>query len=108
MADQYRLSIPHVSDLHARSLDVDELPEGPREGRRRQVEREAASRVRVLGEAWEENLRKLSPSGKPDLVCFTGDVADWGLRAEYVTAQAFVENLMAVLGVERSQISDPT
>lgn len=48
----YRISILHISDLHARSLEVEELPEEVRHQRRGQVRREAASRARVLGEAW--------------------------------------------------------
>lgn len=102
---EHRLSILHISDLHARSLNVDELPETGRENRRRDVQLEAASRAKVLGDAWDDNLRELYPSGeRPDLVCFTGDVADWGLQSEYTEATKLIDRLVAVLGVERSQI----
>ena len=62
----HRLRILHLSDLHAR---------GPRETgtwRRR----------RVLGDAWERNLADLLQDGPIDLVCFTGDAADWGLEGD--------------------------
>ncbi|MFO7563884.1 MAG: metallophosphoesterase [Enhygromyxa sp.] len=103
--DEYRLSILHVSDLHARSFDVGEVPKKKQDARRRHVESEAVSRNRVLGDEWDENLRAMYPQGsKPDLVCFTGDVADWGLSAEYVEAQKFFERLCAVLSVARNRI----
>jgi len=102
---EHRLSILHVSDLHARSMEVDELPEVLRERRRGQVRREAASRARVLGEAWRLNLRAMYSNGeRPDLVCLTGDVADWGLASEYAKATELVDELMRVLGIERSQV----
>lgn len=101
---EHRLSILHISDLHARSVDVGELPEKARDKRRREVEREARSRAKVLGKEWDGNLRELFPDAPPDLVCFTGDVADWGLRAEYRELQAFVERIERVLGVARDRI----
>ena len=69
------------------------------------MRREAASRARVLGKAWTENLRALYPDGeRPDLVCFTGDLADWGLASEYAKATELVDELVRVLGIEWSQI----
>ncbi|KYF79793.1 hypothetical protein BE11_23900 [Sorangium cellulosum] len=81
------MRILHVSDLHER---------GPRE-------REHWRRRRVLGEAWERNLDEISRGGAIDLVCFTGDVADWGTPGEYEAATAFFERLLARLrlGAER-------
>lgn len=102
---EYRLSILHISDLHARSANVDELPTAAREGRRRQVHLEAAGREKVLGSAWDENLRELYANGeRPDLVCFTGDVADWGLTSEYVEVTRFIDRLVHQLGVTRSHV----
>ena len=102
---EHRLSILHISDLHARSMEVDGLPAWVREERQGQVRREAASRARVLGKAWEENLRTLFPNDeRPDLVCFTGDVADWGLVSEYGKATEFVDGLVRLLGIGRSQV----
>jgi tetratricopeptide (TPR) repeat protein/predicted phosphodiesterase len=102
---EHRLSILHISDLHARSRNVDELPDDLREKRRRAVQLEAASREKVLGDEWTKNLRELYPNDeRPDLVCFTGDVADWGLGAEYDEATKLIDRLVDVLGVERSRI----
>lgn len=102
---KHRLSILHISDLHARTMDVDELPEEAREKRRQQVRREAASRARVLGEAWTENLRTLYPDNeRPDLVCFTGDVADWGLTSEYTKATEFVDEMVTTLRISRAHV----
>ncbi|UQA58167.1 metallophosphoesterase [Polyangium aurulentum] len=85
---EHRLRILHVSDLHVR---------GPRE-------REGWRRRRVLGEAWERNLDELVKDGTGvDLVCFTGDVADWGLAAEYGPATEFVEAMLARLGVPKER-----
>lgn len=102
---EYRLSILHISDLHASSSDLDELPPAARESRRRQVELQAAGRAKVLGDAWDKNLRDLYPDGdRPDLICFTGDVADWALASEYAEATKQINRLVALLGVTRSQI----
>ena len=102
---EHRLSILHISDLHERSLNLEELPENKRESRRLQVLREAARRERVLGEQWDRNLLALFPDGeKPDLVCFTGDIADWGLRSEFAEATNFIERLRTTLDIETSRI----
>ncbi|WP_434044970.1 MULTISPECIES: metallophosphoesterase family protein [Sorangium] len=81
------MRILHVSDLHER---------GPRE-------REHWRRRRVLGEAWERNVDEILGDGAVDLVCFTGDVADWGTPGEYGAATAFFERLLSRLrlGAER-------
>lgn len=52
-------------------------------------------RREVLGSSWEDNLRDLLREGPIDLICLTGDVADWGKPAEYEEAQAFVAALLA-------------
>ncbi|XXT25061.1 metallophosphoesterase [Sorangium sp. So ce429] len=78
-----RLRILHLSDLHER---------GPRE-------REHWRRRRVLGDAWERNLDEIMEGGAIDLVCFTGDVADWGVAGEYDAATAFFERLLSRLGL---------
>ena len=66
-----RLRLLHLSDLHARA------------GR----EAEPWRRRRVLGPAWEDNLDALTEEGPIDLVCFTGDAADWGRREEFAEAR---------------------
>ena len=83
-----RLRLLHLSDLHER---------GPRE-------RERWRRRRVLGDAWARNLDEVLADGVPvDLVAFTGDVADWGLPAEYDLAGEFVEALLERLKVPKER-----
>ena len=78
-----KLRILHLSDLHER---------GGREA-------EAWRRRRVLGDAWAKNLDVLCADGAPDLVCFTGDAADWGLADEYRRTTDFFQALLGRLGV---------
>jgi len=74
----HTLCILHLSDLHER---------GSREA-------ENWRRRRVLGEKWEANLDAIRASGPIDLVCFTGDAADWGKPEEYRAATDFFRCLM--------------
>lgn len=54
----------------------------------------------MLGPAWEKNLDALVEDGRAvDLVVFTGDLADWGLDAEYKTATPFFGALLGRLGL---------
>jgi tetratricopeptide (TPR) repeat protein/predicted MPP superfamily phosphohydrolase len=85
---EHRIRILHLSDLHER---------GPREG-------EIWRRRRVLGEAWERNLDAIAEDGAVDLVCFTGDAADWGLAAEYEAATEFLDAALARLGLGRDRL----
>ncbi|MGE3536376.1 MAG: metallophosphoesterase [Candidatus Tectimicrobiota bacterium] len=77
-ASEQQLRILHLSDLHER---------GPREA-------ESWRRRRVLGPAWEQNLAEVQQDGPIDLVCCTGDVADWGQAQEYEAATPFFEALL--------------
>ncbi|MEM7157460.1 MAG: metallophosphoesterase [Myxococcota bacterium] len=107
---EHRISILHISDLHARSTDVSELPDATdkelerRRVRLEEIRDEARSWSVVTGPAWDDNLRELFSDGPPDLVCFTGDVADWGLRAEYAVAHELVMRTLRVLGVDASRL----
>lgn len=83
-----KLRVLHVSDLHER---------GPRE-------REAFRRRRLLGDAWARNLEAILTEGAIDLVCFTGDVADWGAPTEYEAATAFIEDLLRQLELSRERV----
>ena len=83
-----RLRLLHLSDLHARA------------GR----EAEPWRRRRVLGPAWEDNLDALTEDGPIDLVCFTGDAADWGRREEFAEADAFLATLLDRLGLPRDRL----
>jgi len=85
---RHRLRILHVSDLHER---------GPRET-------EPWRRRRVLGDGWEENLAVLLQDGPIDLVCFTGDAADWGLPEEYAKATDFFEGLLSRLHLGKDRL----
>ena len=80
---EWKLRILHISDLHER---------GPRES-------ESFRRRRVLGEAWERNLDELLKDGPIDLVCFTGDVADWGKPEEYGPSTEFIQALLERLSL---------
>lgn len=81
----------HISDLHMRAAD------GPQASR---VRLEAASRWRVLGETWMDNLAELRKDGVAfDLVVFTGDLGDWGHPTDYPSAVAFLRDTCAALGV---------
>ncbi|HYI00784.1 metallophosphoesterase [Hyalangium sp.] len=81
--DEWKVRVLHISDLHER---------GPREN-------EPFRRRRVLGEAWKRNLDDLLEDGGIDLVCFTGDVADWGKPEEYGPATDFIESLLQRLSL---------
>jgi 3',5'-cyclic AMP phosphodiesterase CpdA len=86
--DPFTLRILHLSDLHER---------GAREG-------EPWRRRRVLGSAWEANLDALCEGGSPQLVCFTGDIADWGQKTEYGQAGEFLHALMERLGLPMDRL----
>lgn len=59
----------------------------------------------MLGAAWEKNLDALVEDGRPvDIVTFTGDLADWGLSAEYATATPFFDAILARLGLGRERL----
>jgi predicted MPP superfamily phosphohydrolase len=79
----FKLRLLHLSDLHER---------GSREG-------ESWRRRRVLGDAWLRNLDELKVTGPFDLVCFTGDTADWGLADEYAAVTGFFQETLQRLGV---------
>ena len=83
----YTLRLLHLSDLHER---------GSRE-------HEIWRRRRVLGDVWLRNLDALKATGPFDLVCFTGDAADWGLADEYTVVTEFFQETLQQLGVPLEQ-----
>src|SRR4051812_48746955 len=85
---RYRLRILHISDLHER---------GSRE-------KEPWRRRRVLGDAWDHNLAELLQDGPVDLICFTGDAADWGLEAEYGQVTDFFTALLDRLRLKTDRL----
>ena len=83
------LRILHLSDVHFGQTD--------RSG--------TAWRMRrVLGKAWEKNLDEIGEDGKPDLICFTGDIAYSGQPSEYAEATFFFDELLTCLGVDKSRL----
>ncbi|HYN19918.1 MAG TPA: metallophosphoesterase [Thermoanaerobaculia bacterium] len=79
----HRVRILHLSDLHER---------GPREA-------DLWRRRRVLGQAWMDNLKALLEDGPVDLVCFTGDAADWGLSEEFERTTDFFDAILRETGL---------
>jgi predicted MPP superfamily phosphohydrolase len=93
--ERHRLRILHLSDLHER-VELDWMDDE----RKARVRGHAAQRHRVLGPSLQDVLAELRAKGGPiDLVCFTGDVADWGLPEEYARATPRVKALLGSLGV---------
>lgn len=90
----YSLRIIHLSDLHERValdwMDAD---------RKDLIRREEASRCRVLGSNFLEILNNVGKQRKINLICFTGDVADWGLKEEYQQATLFFSDILKTTGV---------
>ncbi len=84
----HRLRVLHVSDLHV----VD-----PTKDRHR------GRRGLVLGDAWDANLDVIAKDGPIDLVCFTGDPAFSGGKAEYERLTVFVDAMLERVGVPRSR-----
>lgn len=84
-----RLRILHISDLHLgkEGQGVD-----------------AWRMQRVLGKAWLENLRTIAADGKPDIVCFTGDLAQSGKAQQYAAAGNFLDACLGALGVGREAL----
>lgn len=80
--------ILHISDLHAR---------GNRES-------EAWRRRRVLGDNFWRNLDELQQDGNLDIVCFTGDLADWGQSDEYESAGTLLTELLARLSIPKKRL----
>ena len=80
------LRILHISDLH-----IGKEGHGAAGWRMR----------RVLGQVWLDNLHAIAKDGKPDIVCFTGDLAQAGKAGEYALATTFLDDCLQALGVGR-------
>jgi 3',5'-cyclic AMP phosphodiesterase CpdA len=89
----HRVRILHVSDLHER-VALDSAPET----RKAKIRLQEAQRYRVLGPKLVEVLKEIRAAGAIDLVCFTGDVADWGLPEEYAAATGRVNDIRNAVG----------
>lgn len=99
MSATYTVRILHLSDVHFRSAEGT-LPAE----RIQQVRREEWRRERVLGAEWSKNFDEVAASGPFDLVCLTGDIADWGLSQEYVRATPFVTDVLSRLKLDRDRL----
>lgn len=75
----HNLRILHLSDLHER-VALDWM----KDERKAKIRTDAAKRYRVLGDDhFFDKLSKIIDTAPIDLICFTGDVAGWGLPEEY-------------------------
>jgi predicted MPP superfamily phosphohydrolase len=88
-AQLHNLRILHLSDLHC--------GKETRSGAQWRFQR-------VLGEAWLANLREVSRDGKPDIVCFTGDLAQAGQAAEYEELSRFLDQTLSALDVGKERL----
>ena len=92
-----RLRILHISDLHERAA-FDKMPKS----REPTLYSDAIQRGHVLGERFVEELEKQGHRGI-DLVCFTGDLADWGHPAEYLKATQRMDAILDAVQVPRGR-----
>lgn len=79
----HQFTILHISDLHWR---------GSRE-------KEHPRRYLVLADSWQQNLNEILVEGPIDLVCLTGDLADWGKANEYKDTIPLLESLLRKLNL---------
>jgi tetratricopeptide (TPR) repeat protein/predicted phosphodiesterase len=96
---EHKLRVLHVSDLHER-VELDWMDDK----RKNQIRSGAAGRYRVLGNNLKNALNTVLESGKVDLVCFSGDIADWGLPEEYKAANSRINMILETLGVPKERL----
>src|SRR5688500_2419666 len=92
-----RVRILHISDLHEGSA-CDGMPEA----RQRVLELDAEERGYVLGPTFQKALED-SGRGGVDLVCFTGDLTDWGHPTEYAAASRRLRTILDAVGARVEQ-----
>ena len=94
------LRILHISDLHERETRPLDSP-----NRKGAVRRDRTRRPLVLGgAAWQSNLDWLTELRPIDLICCTGDVADWGRHEEYRRASKLIAQLREACRVPPNQV----
>jgi len=93
------LRILHMSDLHER-VALDWM----NDERKAKVRGGKASRYRVLGSKLIDALEEIRKKHAIDIVCFTGDVADWGLAEEYKQATNRLDSILRAAGVSRERL----
>ncbi|MCK6524899.1 metallophosphoesterase [Myxococcota bacterium] len=91
----HTLRVLHLSDLHER-VAVDGEREDPR---KLKIRLGRAKRYRVLGPELTKRLDAIVKERRPDLLVFTGDLADWGLHEEYVEAEKRLDEVVKRLGL---------
>jgi len=99
MDELHHIRILHLSDLHAR-VALDWMPDK----RKNLIRLQKTSRERVLCSWFQETLAAVAREAPIDLVCFTGDIADWGLEAEYEQASRVLQTVIDVLSLDRSRL----
>jgi calcineurin-like phosphoesterase family protein len=93
------LRILHLSDLHERVL-----LETMNEHRQSLIRIGLPKRYRVLGDSLKNTLSQIAKKQPFDIVCFTGDVADWGLEKEYTEATNRLQPILEAAGVTWDQV----
>ena len=88
------LRVLHLSDLHERTALA-----WMKDDRKLKIKLGLSKRHRVLGSELEERLRAIVDTGRPDVLVFTGDLADWGLDEEYACAEERLGRVLQILGV---------
>lgn len=91
------LRILHISDLHERA-PFDAMPSD----RRFKIAWDARQRGQVLGPRFADALEEIAKPGI-DIVCFTGDLADWGHPTEYEKATMRIDQILRTVGVPRER-----
>src|SRR5215216_4533006 len=91
------LRILHISDLHERAPF-----KGMPKTRKAKLALDKEERGYVLGESFRNALAEIARRGI-DLVCLTGDVADWGHPKEYAAATRRIEQILTIVGVRKDR-----
>lgn len=92
-----QLRILHISDLHERAA-FDGMPTS----REKTIASDARHRGILLGEQFSETLKAIAAGGI-DIVCFTGDLADWGVPSEYEKATQRLDKILKLVSVPRAR-----
>ncbi|MCK6519319.1 metallophosphoesterase, partial [Myxococcota bacterium] len=98
----YTLRVLHLSDLHER-VAVDQPPKDGKpakeDPRKLKIRLGRSTRYRVLGPELTKRLDAIVKERRPDLLVFTGDLADWGLHEEYLAAEKRLDEVVKRLGL---------
>jgi predicted phosphodiesterase len=98
MPFEHQLRILHFSDLHERVA-----LEWMDDKRKAKVRLSEATRRQVLDDSnFLEVIKK--EIGQVDLVCFTGDAADWGLAGEFKKATGRLDDILKASSVSRDRL----